>query len=71
MRCEKTQLVHYKSISRLRKSAWRTCHRSIEPPSASYLRFEGWIQLLQNIYLHFKGLVVKYDGSLIRMIPIA
>ena len=52
-------------------SAWRTCHRSIEPPSASYLRFEGWIQLLQNIYLHFKGLVVKYDGSLIRMIPIA
>ena len=38
---------------------------------AGYLRFKGLIFGRRNIYLHFKGLVVKYDGSLIRMIPIA
>ena len=38
---------------------------------AGYLRFKGVIFGRRNIYLHFKGLVVKYDGSLIRMIPIA
>ena len=38
---------------------------------AGYLRFKGVIVCRRNIYLHFKGLVVKYDGSLIRMIPIA